>query len=58
VNVPPGNLPQWVVTVGRGLPITHAVEAARILAAGRGLGAAAPAIGQELYRSEPRVDTL
>jgi ABC-type multidrug transport system permease subunit len=48
VNVPPGNLPQWMVTVGQGLPITHAAEAARMLAAGRGLGAAAPAIGQEL----------
>ena len=48
VNVPPGSLPPWMTTVGQFLPITHAAEAARLLAAGRGLDAAAPALGQEM----------
>jgi ABC-2 type transport system permease protein len=48
VNVPSGNLPQWMVNVGQVLPITHAAQAARVIAAGRGFGAAAPALGQEL----------
>ncbi|BCY06182.1 ABC transporter permease [Actinoplanes sp. L3-i22] len=48
VNVPRDNLPPWMISVGQALPITHAAEAARLLAAGRGLGAAAPALGREL----------
>ncbi|MDI6098299.1 ABC transporter permease [Actinoplanes sp. NEAU-A12] len=48
VNVPAGSLPPWMAAVGEVLPITHAAEAARLLAAGRGLDAAAPALGQEL----------
>ncbi|WP_433376266.1 ABC transporter permease [Actinoplanes sp. CA-142083] len=48
VNVPAESLPDWMVTAGRFLPITHAAEAARQLAAGRGLGAAAPALGWEV----------
>lgn len=48
VNVPRDTLPQWMISVGQALPITHAAEAARLLAAGRGLGAAAPALGREL----------
>ena len=35
VNVPAGRLPGWMVSVGQVLPITHAAEAARRLAAGR-----------------------
>jgi ABC-2 type transport system permease protein len=48
VNVPREGLPGWMVTVGQFLPITHAASAARLLAAGRGLGAAAPQLGWEL----------
>lgn len=48
VNVPRDGLPDWMITVGHLLPITHAAEAARLLAAGRGLEAAAPALGLEL----------
>jgi ABC-2 type transport system permease protein len=48
VNVPRAGLPHWMVVVGQGLPITHAAEAARQLAAGNGLAAAAPALGREL----------
>jgi ABC-type multidrug transport system permease subunit len=48
VNVPASGLPGWMVAVGHFLPITHAAEAARRLAAGDGLAAAAPALGQEL----------
>jgi ABC-type multidrug transport system permease subunit len=47
VNVPSAALPGWMVTVGEFLPITHAAEAARELAAGHGLAAAAPALGSE-----------
>ena len=48
VNVPSDRLPGWMAAVGRALPITHAAEAARVLAAGRGLGAAAPALALEV----------
>lgn len=48
VNVPRGNLPDLMIGVGHALPITHAAEAARLLAAGHGLGAAAPALLAEL----------
>jgi len=47
VNVPSGSLPGWMVTVGQFLPITHAAEAARRLAGGSGLSAAAPELGRE-----------
>ena len=48
VNVPHDWLPGWMAAVGRLLPITHAAEAARLLAAGRGLGTAAPALAAEV----------
>ncbi|MEV6306741.1 ABC transporter permease [Actinoplanes sp. NPDC051861] len=48
VNVPRGDLPQWMISVGQALPITHAAEAARLLAAGHGLAVALPALGTEL----------
>ncbi|MEV0898331.1 ABC transporter permease [Actinoplanes sp. NPDC049802] len=48
VNVPRGELPDWMIAVGQLLPITHAAQAARLLAAGRGLEAAAPVLGREL----------
>src|ERR671934_451646 len=34
VNVPLSALPGWLATIGRGLPLTHGIEAARKLAAG------------------------
>jgi ABC-type multidrug transport system permease subunit len=48
VNVPSDRLPGWMATIGDFLPITHAAGAARLLAAGGGLGAAAPALGLEV----------
>ncbi|GAA2691071.1 ABC transporter permease [Actinoplanes palleronii] len=48
VNVPRENLPPWMADIGQFLPITHAAEAARLLAAGHGLASAAPALGTEL----------
>ncbi|BBH66528.1 hypothetical protein ACTI_32130 [Actinoplanes sp. OR16] len=48
VNVPREGLPDWMVAAGQVLPITHAAEAARLLAAGEGFPAAAPALGAEL----------
>ena len=47
VNVPAERLPGWMVVIGQGLPITHAADAARTLAAGDGWAAALPALGAE-----------
>ena len=38
VNVPLDELPGWLETIGRGLPLTHGIQAARALADGAGLG--------------------
>jgi ABC-2 type transport system permease protein len=38
VNVPFEALPEWMQTVGRALPLTHGIEAARQIAAGASLG--------------------
>lgn len=38
VNVPLDELPGWMETIGRGLPLTHGIEAARAVAAGSPLG--------------------
>jgi ABC-2 type transport system permease protein len=38
VNIPLSALPSWMETVGRGLPLTHGIEAAREVAAGASLG--------------------
>jgi ABC-type multidrug transport system permease subunit len=48
VNVPAGTLPVGMRLVGQALPITHAAQAARLLVAGAGLGAAVPALLAEL----------
>ena len=48
VNVPSDRLPGWMAGIGRVLPITHAAEAARLLAGGRGFGPAIPALGWEV----------
>lgn len=37
-NVALSSLPGWMATIGRELPLTHAIQAARIVAAGGGLG--------------------
>jgi ABC-2 type transport system permease protein len=37
-NVPLSDLPAWMAAIGRGLPLTHAIEAAREVAAGASLG--------------------
>lgn len=38
VNVPVGDLPGWLEAVGRALPLTHGIEAAREIVAGASLG--------------------
>jgi ABC-2 type transport system permease protein len=38
VNVRLGALPGWLAAIGRALPLTHGIEAARKLAAGVPLG--------------------
>jgi len=48
VNVPAAALPGWMRTVGAFLPITHAAEASRRLAAGAPLGHALAPLGLEL----------
>ena len=37
-NVPRDRLPDWLQTVGSGLPLTHGIEAARDVVAGQALG--------------------
>jgi len=38
VNVPLSDLPGWLAAIGRALPLTHGIAAAREIAAGRSLG--------------------
>jgi ABC-2 type transport system permease protein len=38
VNLPLSAVPGWMATIGRGLPLTHGIEAARKVAAGASLG--------------------
>jgi ABC-2 type transport system permease protein len=47
VNVPLDQLPDWLATIGRGLPLTHGIEAARELADGASLGDVAGLVGTE-----------
>jgi ABC-2 type transport system permease protein len=47
-NVPLDSLPDWMSTVAQGLPFTHAIEAARQLAAGSTLADVSGLIGAEL----------
>ena len=47
-NVPLDSLPNWMSTVAQGLPFTHAIEAARELAAGATLGDVRGLLGAEL----------
>ncbi len=48
VNVALDALPGWMATTGSWLPLTHAIEAAREVAAGAGLGSVAGLVGQEV----------
>jgi ABC-2 type transport system permease protein len=48
VNVPLGELPGWIQAVGRVLPLTHGIEAARKVAAGATLGDVAGLVVTEL----------
>jgi ABC-2 type transport system permease protein len=47
-NVPLDDLPSWMSTAAQGLPFTHAIEAARQLAAGASLGDVRGLLGAEL----------
>jgi ABC-2 type transport system permease protein len=47
-NVPLDSLPDWMSTVAQGLPFTHAIEAARQLAAGASLGHVKGLVGAEI----------
>jgi ABC-2 type transport system permease protein len=46
-NVPLSRLPGWMVTVGSGLPLTHAIAAARLVASGARFGSVAGLVGHE-----------
>jgi ABC-2 type transport system permease protein len=48
VNIPLTALPGWMSAIGRCLPLTHAIEAARHIAAGGGLGDVAGLLWTEL----------
>ena len=47
VNIPLESLPEWVQVVGRVLPLTHGIEAAREVAAGETLGSVAGLVWTE-----------
>jgi ABC-2 type transport system permease protein len=48
VNVALDSLPDWMATIGRLLPLTHAIEAARDLAGGASLASVSGLVGTEL----------
>jgi ABC-2 type transport system permease protein len=48
VNIPVDSLPAWMEAVGRGLPLTHGIEAARAVAAGRPLASVSGLVWTEL----------
>ena len=47
-NVPLDDLPSWISTAAQGMPFTHAIKAARELAAGASLGDVRGLLGAEL----------
>lgn len=47
-NIAVDALPQWMEATARWLPLTHAIEAGREVAAGGTLGSVAPLLGREL----------
>jgi len=48
VNVPLGDLPGWVQTIARGLPLTHGIGAARRIVAGASVGSVDHALAMEV----------
>jgi ABC-2 type transport system permease protein len=48
VNIPLGTLPGWMSAIGRCLPLTHGITAARDVAAGAPLGHVGGLLGTEL----------
>jgi ABC-2 type transport system permease protein len=48
VNIPLATLPGWMSAIGRCLPLTHGIVAAREIAAGAGLGEVAGLLWTEL----------
>jgi ABC-2 type transport system permease protein len=48
VNVPLSALPHWMQVIGRGMPLTHGIEAARQVAGGASVGSVGGLIGTEL----------
>jgi hypothetical protein len=48
VNIPLGTLPGWMSAIGRCLPLTHGIAAAREVAAGASLGHVGGLVGTEL----------
>ena len=49
VNVPNDDLPGWLAAIGRCLPLTHGIEAAREIAAGAALGDVAGLLWTEAF---------
>lgn len=47
-NVPLSELPEWMSTMAQGLPFTHAIKAARLLADGASLGSVSGLVATEL----------
>jgi ABC-2 type transport system permease protein len=47
VNVPLDRLPDWMATIGSGLPLTHGIAAARDVAAGSSLADVSALVGKE-----------
>ena len=48
MNVPLDTLPNWMEAVGRALPLTHGIEAAREIADGASLGDVSSLVWTEL----------
>jgi ABC-2 type transport system permease protein len=48
VNVPLDRLPGWMSTIGSGLPLTHGIAAARVVAGGGSLGSVSTLIWKEV----------
>ena len=47
-NVPAASLPAWMQHIASGLPLTHAIRAARLVADGSSIGAVGGLLGREL----------
>src|SRR3712207_392409 len=48
VNIPLETLPGWLEAIGRAIPLTHGIEAAREIVGGASLGDVAGLVGREL----------